>query len=59
MMMRMFPEDEKRINECEKWLVFNGECFVFREDTPKDIIDDYNRIYGKEEYAWFRSENFN
>lgn len=56
MMMRMSPEDEKRIRECQEWRVFNGECFVFREDTPKEIIDDYNRIYDKEEYAWLSME---
>lgn len=59
MMMRMSDEDLKRIRECDEWFEFNGERFVFRKDTPKEIIDDYNRIYNKEEYAWFRSPNFN
>lgn len=51
MMIRKTPEDEKRMDECHEWMIFNGEQFVFKENTPKDIIEDYERIKAK--YKWF------
>ena len=50
-MIRMSKEDENRYKECELWLKFNGEQFVFKEDTPKEIIEDFERIKAK--YKWF------
>ncbi len=39
-------EDRKEMDEIDKWLIFNDSSgkFVFREDTPPEIITEQERI---------------
>ena len=51
MMIRMSEEDEKKLDEIRKWLIFDStNNLVFRDDTPDDIRKARERISKK--YSW-------
>ena len=48
MMIRMSDEDEKKLDEIRKWLIFDSEHnLVLRDDTPDDIRKERERISKK------------
>ena len=51
MMIRITEEDERKLNEIRKWLVFDSENnLVLRDDTPDDIRKAREKISKK--YNW-------
>lgn len=51
MTIRMSENDEKKLDEIRKWLVFDSDHnLVFRENTPDDIRKERERISKK--YDW-------
>ena len=47
MMIKPNDKDLKKLHEIEKWMYFDGEEFVFKADTPKNLIQEYNKIQKK------------
>lgn len=48
MMIRVSEEDEKKLDEIQKWLMLDSaHNIVFREDTPPEIIAEQKRIAKK------------